>query len=345
MRIRGNQNSRNPTSKNSTETSRDMATAVENSNIGPDFFGFYTSEVAELLSQDDDFMPSSPQISGLAGNLLVLDREKGTSRSSCTKKENNSISGSASLYSNGIGSLLPEIKKERLKSLLCQSVLTLGQEVNEMINPVLSICRIRSCLRYKNSLLSLDGSGCGVDQVEHPQKKLKVLPPSLDSESEHVHLAVPGKEESNDVMKECTQGKKNCIPQMIVGANGTKIDDDLRYILESDSTKVEEVMKKYSDELSTMICHMEHKLEELLDIVMSSCRSMTLIEKQQLRKLIQSLPPGNLDRVAEIIRCHNSSKNSCDVVHVDLDDEDIVTLWRLYYYVKAVENARTLCED
>lgn len=115
-----------------SETSRDMATAVENSNIGPDFFGFYTSEVAELLSQDDDFMPSSPQISGLAGNLLVLDREKGTSRSSCTKKENNSISGSASLYSNGIGSLLPEIKKERLKSLLCQSVLTLGQEVNEV---------------------------------------------------------------------------------------------------------------------------------------------------------------------------------------------------------------------
>lgn len=52
-----------------------------------------------------------------------------------------------------------------------------------------------------------------------------------DSESEHVHLAVPGKEESNDVMKECTQGKKNCIPQLIVGANGTKVPGTFYFLL------------------------------------------------------------------------------------------------------------------
>ncbi|KAL2523276.1 hypothetical protein Fot_27199 [Forsythia ovata] len=330
------------------ETSRDMAAAIETGNIGPDFFGFYTSEVTELLCQDDDFVPFSPQISGLTGNLHELDREKSISKNNCTKKENNSISGSASLCTNGIGSLLPEFKRERLKSLLCQSVLTLGQEVNEMINPVLSICRIQSCLRYKNSLLSFDGSGCEVNRDEHPQKKLKVLPPSLiqDSESEHVHLAVPGKKVSNDVMKECTQCHKNCTPQLRVGSDGTKIDDDLRYILEGDSIKVEELMKKYSDELSTMICYMEQKLEELLDILMSTCRSMTLDKKQQLSELIRSLPPGNLDRVVEIIRRRNPSKNtSSDEVRVELGDEDIVTLWRLYYYVTAVENARTLCED
>lgn len=106
------------------------------------------------------------------------------------------------------------------------------------------------------------------------------------------------------------------------------IDDNLRYILESDSTKVEELMKKYSDELSTMICHMEQKLEELLVIVMSSCRPMTHSEKQQLRKLIQSLPPGNLDRVAEIIRQHNPSKNTfSDEIRVDLDDEVDTRIW------------------
>lgn len=48
---------------------------------------------------------------------------------------------------------------------------------------------------------------------------------------------------------------------------------------------------------------------------------MTIAEKQQLRKLIQNLPPRNLDRVVEIIG-HNkpSEKYSCDEVHVDLDE-------------------------
>ncbi|CAI9752612.1 unnamed protein product [Fraxinus pennsylvanica] len=323
--------------QDSPEISRDMTAAIENGNIGPDFFGFYTSEVAELLSQDDDFVPFLPQISGLAGNLLELDRDKSISKNSCIKKENSGISGSTSLYTNGIGSLLPDFKMERLRSLLCESVLTLGQEINEMIDPVISICRIQSCLRYKNSLLTFEGSGCEIDQVEHPQKKLKVSPPTLDSENEHVHLDVPGKEVSNDVKKS---------PQLWVGSDRTKIDGDLRYILESDSTKVEELMKKYSDELSTMICHMEQKLEELLDIVMSSCRPMNLRLFVVEALLIQSLPPGNLDRVAEIIRHRNPSKNtSSDEIRVDLDDEDIVTLWRLYYYVTAVEKARTLCED
>lgn len=82
------------------------------------------------MSQDDDFLPFSPQISGLAGNSLELDRDKSISKNSCIKKENNGISGSASLYTNGIGSPVPDFKMKRLKSLLCESVLTLGQEFN-----------------------------------------------------------------------------------------------------------------------------------------------------------------------------------------------------------------------
>lgn len=94
---------------------------------------------------------------------------------------------------------------------------------------------------------------------------------------------------------------------------------------------------------------------------------MTLVEKQQLRKLIQALPPKNLDRVVEIIqRSKPAEKESCDEIHVDLEKEvenlrhlclfcsyEIITLllnslpfqsnatlWRLYYYVEAFERTR-----
>ncbi|KAI8020283.1 Transcription factor GTE4 [Camellia lanceoleosa] len=70
---------------------------------------------------------------------------------------------------------------------------------------------------------------------------------------------------------------------------------------------------------------------------------MTLSEKQQIQKPIQKLPPRNLDHVVEIIQ-HNkpSGKYSSDEIHVDLEKEDNVALWRLYYYVEAVENTRKL---
>lgn len=47
---------------------------------------------------------------------------------------------------------------------------------------------------------------------------------------------------------------------------------------------------------------------------------MTLLEKQQLRKLIQKLPAKNLDRVVEIIELKNPSGNySCEEMNIDLD--------------------------
>ncbi|KAL0377366.1 UNVERIFIED_CONTAM: hypothetical protein Sradi_3042100 [Sesamum radiatum] len=72
---------------------------------------------------------------------------------------------------------------------------------------------------------------------------------------------------------------------------------------------------------------------------------MTIAEKQQLRRLIQNLPPRNLECVVEIIG-HNklSEKSSCDEVHVDLDKEDNVTLWRLYFYVTAYKLSQSEAE-
>jgi hypothetical protein len=94
---------------------------------------------------------------------------------------------------------------------------------------------------------------------------------------------------------------------------------------------------------------------------------MTLTEKQQLRKLVQKLPPKNLDRIVEIIqRGKPTEAQSSDEILVDLEKEvnkmrehfiwilfrianpsknvvqDNTTLWRLYFYVEAVEKARVL---
>lgn len=49
---------------------------------------------------------------------------------------------------------------------------------------------------------------------------------------------------------------------------------------------------------------------------------MTLAEKQQLRKLIQNLPPKNLDRAVEIIRRGKPTEaQSCDEIFVELEKE------------------------
>lgn len=47
---------------------------------------------------------------------------------------------------------------------------------------------------------------------------------------------------------------------------------------------------------------------------------MTLPEKHKLGKLIQKLPPKNLDRVVEMIQPSNATDtNSSDEIHMDLE--------------------------
>ncbi|KAL9289849.1 hypothetical protein ACSQ67_024380 [Phaseolus vulgaris] len=71
--------------------------------------------------------------------------------------------------------------------------------------------------------------------------------------------------------------------------------------------------------------------------------SMTLAEKQQLQSLIQKLPSRNLDRVVELLRRNRpAEEQSYDQIFVDLETEDNASLWRLYYYVEAVEKAKSL---
>ncbi|XP_042062843.1 uncharacterized protein LOC121806769 isoform X2 [Salvia splendens] len=286
------------------ENSVNPAAFGDNTKSGPDFFGLYKGEIDALLSQDDNLLPHLPPVSQSSRDVKRVVREKGSMKKSCQTEGKNTSTGSAPLFSNGIGALLSDFKRERLQLLINQSASTLTQEIDEMENPVLSVCRIRSCLSHKEKLLSLEAAATHtIDQPQHPEKKAKVIPACADLESEQIQL-----------------------------------DDDLRFILEHDSSKVKELMESYTTEISTT--HMETKLEQILDSVMTTCRVMTLAEKQELRTRIQKLPAMSLDRVVEIIEQDNpSQKYSGSILNVDLSVLGNVTLWRLYFYVATVEAA------
>lgn len=57
---------------------------------------------------------------------------------------------------------------------------------------------------------------------------------------------------------------------------------------------------------------------------------MTVVEKQQLNKLIHNLPPRNLDRVAEIIQLNKPlGLNTSNKLCIDLDE--LVEITKHYY--------------
>lgn len=93
-------------------------------NLEPDYFGFYKCEIAELLSEDEDFLPSSLQTPVSAENF-------NGNKTSHYRKEYNSAS-SSSLFSNCIGPEVSGIKMGLLKSLLRQGVFALSEEVDEV---------------------------------------------------------------------------------------------------------------------------------------------------------------------------------------------------------------------
>ncbi|KAF3773455.1 Transcription factor [Nymphaea thermarum] len=102
----------------------------------------------------------------------------------------------------------------------------------------------------------------------------------------------------------------------------------------------EEATKSQSVNFSAKLKHMELQLDEFLDVLVSKSRSMTYAEKVQLRWLIEQLPAEALDRVVEILGKRNPSASKCsEKIHIELDSEDHVTLWRLYYYARAVSVA------
>ncbi|CAH9088179.1 unnamed protein product [Cuscuta epithymum] len=314
---------------------------------GPDYFSFYKCEIAELLSQDGDSPPSSLR------TPVSSDNHHGNM---ATAKENNTAN-SSSLFSDCIGPEVSETKIEKLKSLLRQSVFSLSQDVDEMVDPVLKMCELKSVLLgFSDSLLSISAVDApGADQG-NPCKKLKpshLSSPASTSESQGSQERSDPEPFNNSCRLKRKVGREallmneksnDCLSDASVGAAKEDGVDDHVFLLQSERSIVEEGLKRESDDLLAMLSHMEQELEELLDAVMSKCRLMTLLEKQQLQRMIKNLPPRNLDGVLKIIQCHRQSDTFySNQIHIDLEKEDNITLWRLYFYVEAVENAKKLC--
>ncbi|ONI18288.1 hypothetical protein PRUPE_3G207500 [Prunus persica] len=275
---------------------KDLVGSSEHDKVGPDFFGYYTRLITELLSQEEDFAPFASQSSDLS------QRRSGDVSGKDVIEPSYGTSGS--LFGNSIGTGLSDFKKKRLKSLLRQGVNFLLSEVDEMLEPVVAISRLKSQLKRRKCLSSSKGTLSDIDarnaHAKRPKRSSSFSSTSLPA------LSIPTNLESSK-----------------------EVDDHLQFLIEKDSLHVEKTVKKYSDEFSATLGHMEQQLEKLLDTVMASCRSMTLPEKHKLGKLIQK---------------NAACTNSSDEIHVDLEKESNVTLWRLYYYVEAVEKARKLAK-
>ncbi|XP_026447777.1 uncharacterized protein LOC113348279 [Papaver somniferum] len=101
------------------------------------------------------------------------------------------------------------------------------------------------------------------------------------------------------------------------------VNDYLLTLLEDGGMQAKAELYKHNDELAKQPEHMDKKLEELLDIVVSKCRQINIFEKQQLRYLIQTLSPKNQDRVVQIIKCGKLPKGgqSFYELNIGLDKE------------------------
>eukprot|EP00257_Ricinus_communis_P008872 XP_002526968.2 uncharacterized protein LOC8260352 isoform X1 [Ricinus communis] len=220
------------------------------------------------------------------------------------------VEPSSGSFLSSVGAGLSDHKKERLKSLLLQALAVLTPEADEMLDPVLAMCQLQSQVRSRKMGAT---SECEIGQNKKRSKM---------SSSSSTSFSKPASPVSSESCRE--------------------VDDDLHFLLQSDASLVEETIRKYSDQLFATLSCMEKQLEELLDNVVSTCRPMTLIEKKHLQKLIQKLPPKNLNRVVEIVQHSKPEAQSCEEIFIDLELEDNIMLWRLYYYIEAVEKAKKL---
>lgn len=286
----------------------DMNDTTEPSKIGPDYFSFYTQETQKLLSLDEDFFHHfSLSKASEPAEQTSGDEKDIIEHIFCKGKESNTATRS---FSQGLGGKLSEFKKERLKSLLKQTVVSLSQEVDDMLDPVIAIRQIKSQLKSSKSLTNHSAAARDVNLGEQPRKKIRLS--SLSSsesdddgndadilQSEIVNGAKrccdichstettmqTDLKESKSLCKFCTlkfkqenvslseddQTTGSCRASNIEANTESKeVDNDLQFLMENDTERVESSIKKYYDELLMMLEHMEQQLEGLLDLLQSS---------------------------------------------------------------------------
>ncbi|KAM6573295.1 hypothetical protein CsatA_017375 [Cannabis sativa] len=298
--------------------SKDRNVSSEHNRDGPDYFGYYKCQAQKLLTQVEDFqLFTSSKSSDFSGKKSSEDRGESDFVAPC------------SLFSNGVGDELSDFKRERLKTLLLQGVNSLTPEVNEMLYPVQQMREIRMHRRNRKNSSSLCVAPKNGDTGQSLLKKHKIshLTPQVASPIN------PGSNVANKISVNGTTGPEES------KVNG---DDNRQLLIENDGPEVDNILKGVSDELSSKLGYMDQQLEQLLNIAVSVCRPMTIPEKKQLQKMIKGLPPKNLDRVVELVE--HAEKKPADEIKVDLEKESNITLWRLYYYVQAVEKARLLSQ-
>ncbi|KAI7734780.1 hypothetical protein M8C21_007086 [Ambrosia artemisiifolia] len=328
-----------------SEVSRDMNTSNDEMDIKMDLFQYYIHGIRELMSRDD-FTPSEKEETGRNDKM----------------------------FSNAVGNELSAHRKDRLVTLLRQSVVALYGEVDEMLDPVFSMLQLRRLLAPENNCASDQDANNKIEERERKRLKVNETVSSGNlteegslSEKKRVvevesvkHKSLTrcnttgcgkyGPKSSFDESKSlCGDCSKHGMNESFWGSSSRndkelgEVNDVLQVLLENRGPTVIEKMDEHSAELSATLKRMEEKLEELVDLVVSGCRAMSLEEKHQLRRLVENLDPENLDRVVQIIqRGKPPEKQARDDITVDLQNEDKSTLWRIYFHVKAVENARKL---
>ncbi|KAL0927980.1 hypothetical protein M5K25_002208 [Dendrobium thyrsiflorum] len=78
---------------------------------------------------------------------------------------------------------------------------------------------------------------------------------------------------------------------------------------------------------------------KVITTMMSIKRPMSSAEKEQLGRQMKKLPEKAFDRAVEIVLRNKPSEAEPSEVFVDLETQDNITLWRLYYYVQTVLEA------
>ncbi|KAG0499047.1 hypothetical protein HPP92_003738 [Vanilla planifolia] len=200
----------------------------------------------------------------------------------------------------------PEFKKERLKAILGETVHCLTLETDKIKDQIIARLHFELDRRIEDHLPCRLNRVDDEDIVESTRKRKisSIAPKDNGIADADIH---PIKPVHND--------------------NGA-----YQWTVNVDS----QVVEVNSAELEAKLDKMEQDLEELLNIVVSKCRSMTSAEKEVLGRQIKGLPGKALDRVLEIIMHHKLPKSIPSEVVVNLEALDDITLWRLHYYVQTV---------
>ncbi|XP_030447269.2 transcription factor GTE6 isoform X2 [Syzygium oleosum] len=350
----------------------------EGNKEGPDVFGFYSRGVAEWLCGEDDFLPFAEpgEVADKDAGTSGCDGIKGDGFSTSSALFDDGLApGFSDTRRERLKSFLrraafelslevdkmhePVLKLHQLQTRLrssrqqptCSAASSdgdVGEHPPKKIK-ISSSSSSASISGHENPVRlqpSDDGSAGKNTRLKFSQMDLVEKPKDSAVETRSAPCQSPQMSKS---LYNNYRSKSEGATAPLLGSNEAANNDDrdvnadLQFLLRSDHSRLDQMLKKYTDEHSSKLEYMGKQLEELLDTAVSKCRSMTRREKIQLQKLIQNLPQDNLERVVGILGRSDSSKtNLHDDITVDLEKEDNGTLWRLYYYVRAVEKARKL---